>query len=448
VKLKINKPMKPYQLLKLLTIGFLLTGFSTSHAQDLLSLEDAVRMALDKSYGIQVGKNNVEISVNNYDRGNAGFWPTVNLSAGGNLRLDNFNNQKLTTGAEFINSNVFVRNANAGVGLEWTIFDGMRMFATYDKLREMKSMSELELRTAVEQTVFDVSLAYFDIVRLQLQLQALELNMAVNQERLQLEEARAQVGKGNLLMVKQARLDKNALQAEFSRISNDISVAKVQLNRLLTRELSTPFSVADSIVLMDNPDADALRQKALEANTELQILKKSIQINQLTLKEQEAEKYPSIVLNSNYNYAQTANSAGFSIFSNSLGINGGLSVRWALFDGGRVKRNIANTKLVIENDRLLLQDSELQVYATIQQAVMNYRNALEIAELEDENFALATESLDIVKERFRLGVANTLELKDAQTVYDQSANRRALALYEAKIAELNLRFLTGQMAMN
>jgi outer membrane protein TolC len=440
--------MKPYQLLKLLTIGFLLLGYSTSQAQDLLSLEDAVRMALDKSYGIQVGKNNVEISVNNYDRGNAGFWPTVNLNAGGNLRLDNFNNQKLTTGAEFINSNVFVRNANAGIGLEWTIFDGMRMFATYDKLREMKSMSELELRTAVEQTVFDVSLAYFDIVRLQLQLQALELNMAVNQERLQLEEARAQVGKGNLLMVKQARLDKNALQAEFSRINNDISVAKVQLNRLLTRELSTSFSVADSIVLMDNPDADVLRQKALEANTELQILKKSIQINQLTLKEQEAEKYPSIVLNSNYNYAQTANSAGFSIFSNSLGINGGLSVRWALFDGGRVKRNISNTKLVIENDRLLLQDSELQVYATIQQAVMNYRNALEIAELEDENLILATESLDIVKERFRLGVANTLELKDAQTVYDQSANRRALALYEAKIAELNLRFLTGQMAMN
>jgi outer membrane protein len=440
--------MKPYQLLKLLIIGFLLLGYSSSQAQDLLSLEDAVRMALDKSYGIQVGKNNVEISVNNYDRGNAGFWPTVNLNAGGNLRLDNFNNQKLTTGAEFINSNVFVRNANAGIGLEWTIFDGMRMFATYDKLREMKSMTELELRTAVEQTVFDVSLAYFDIVRLQLQLQALELNMAVNQERLQLEEARAQVGKGNLLMVKQARLDKNALQAEFSRINNDISVAKVQLNRLLTRELSTPFSVADSISLMDNPDADVLRQKALEANTELQILKKSIQINQLTLKEQEAEKYPSIVLNSNYNYAQTANSAGFSIFSNSLGINGGLSVRWALFDGGRVKRNISNTKLVIENDRLLLQDSELQVYATIQQAVMNYRNALEIAELEDENFVLATESLDIVKERFRLGVANTLELKDAQTVYDQSANRRALALYDAKIAELNLRFLTGQMAMN
>lgn len=440
--------MKPYPQLKPFLLLMLLLGYSSLKAQDLLSLEDAVRMALDKSYGIQVGKNNVEISVNNFDRGNAGFWPTVNLNAGGNLRLDNFNNQKLTTGAEFINSNVFVRNANAGIGLEWTIFDGMRMFATYDKLREMKSMSELELRTAVEQTVFDVSLAYFDIVRLQLQLQALELNMAVNQERLQLEEARAQVGKGNQLLVKQARLDRNALQAEYSRINNDINIAKVQLNRLLTRELSTPFSVSDSITLMDNPDADILRQKALEANTELQILKKSIQINQLTLKEQEAEKYPSIVLNSNYNYAQTANSAGFSIFNNSLGINGGLSVRWALFDGGRVKRNISNTKLVIENDRLLLQDSELQVYATIQQAVMNYRNALEIADIEDENYVLATESLEIVKERFRLGVANTLELKDAQTVYDQSANRRALALFDAKIAELNLRFLTGQMAMN
>jgi outer membrane protein len=440
--------MNRLRMLKAIIVLAVMLSTTSMNAQELLSLEDAIRNALDKSYGIQISKNEVAIAANNFDRGNAGFWPTVNLNAGGNLRLDNFNNQKLTTGAEFLNSNVFVRSANAGIGLEWTIFDGMRMFATYDKLREIKSMTELELRTAVEQTVFDVSLAYFNIVRLQLQLQALELNMAVNQERLQLEDAKAQVGKGNQLLVKQARLDRNSLQADYSKIANEIQVAKVQLNRLLTRDLNTHFAVTDSIVLMETPDIDLLKQKALQANTELQILKKSIQINQLTLKEQEAEKYPSIVLNSNYNYAQTANSAGFSIFNNSLGINGGLSVRWALFDGGRVKRNISNTKLQIDNDRLLLQDSELQVHATIQQAVMNYRNALTIANMEDENYQLATESLEIVKERFRLGVANTLELKDAQTVYDQSANRRALALYDAKIAELNLRFLTGQMAVN
>jgi outer membrane protein TolC len=122
-------------------------------------------------------------------------------------------------------------------------------------------------------------------------------------------------------------------------------------------------------------------------------------------------------------------------------------MRWNLFDGGRVRRNISNAQLQIENDKIVLQESQLNVNSTIQQAVLNFQNALSVAKLEEENFILATESINIVKERYRLGVANTLELKDAQNVFDQSTTRRALALYNAKVAEINLQFLTGQLAV-
>lgn len=433
--------------MKHLLLKFCLLLTTPIFSQPVLTLEEAVDIALKNSYGIQISKNELEIAVNNADRGNAGFWPTVDVNAGGNLRLDNFNNQKFANGNEFINTNVFSRGVNAGVALNWTIFDGKRMFAAYDRLKELQAMGELQVRAAVERTVYDVSLAYFDIVRIQLQLKAMDLNIAVSEERLKLEKNRADAGKGNQLLVKQAQLDLSQMKTQQAQLLHQAATAKVRLNQLLNRELNTAFEVEKNLVLADVPDTEALKQVALQNNTELQILKKSVDINTQILKEQEAEKYPTIALTTNYGYSQNANSAGFQQFSNNLGINGGFTFRWRVFDGGRVKRNIANTQLLIENEKLALQESSMMVHATIAQAVLDFKNALQIATMEDANYNLAGESLEIVKERFRLGVANNLELKDAQSAYEQSANRRALALYEAKVAEINLLFLTGQLAV-
>lgn len=432
---------------RILLLSTVWLAFISAQAQPLLTLEEAVDLALQNSLGIQISKNELEIAVNNAEKGNAGYWPTVDLNAGGNLRLDNLNNQQFANGNEFNNTNVFSRGVNAGVALNWTIFDGKRMFATYDRLKELQAMGELQVRSTVERTVYDVSLAYFNIVRLQLQLKALELNMAVSAERAQLEKARAEVGKGTTLLAKQAQLDYNAMLTQQTQQQGMIAIAKVQLNRLLNRDAQEAFQVSDSIILKETPNLEAVKQAALSSNTELQVLKKSMVINEYILKEQEADKYPTIALNTNYGYAQNANSAGFQQFSNNIGLTGGFTLRWRLFDGGRVKRNIENTQMLIKNDQLAIRDAELQVHATLTEALLDYQQALKVAELETFNFELANESLFIVKERFRLGVASTLELKDAQTVFDQRANNKALALYQAKVAEINLMYLTGQLAV-
>jgi outer membrane protein TolC len=282
---------------------------------------------------------------------------------------------------------------------------------------------------------------------LQLQLEAIEKNIEISAERLKLENARFEVGKSNQLAAKQAQLDYNAMSSQRTTQINLINIEKIVLNQLLTREVETPFIISDTIILQPILDIETLKTTALKSNTELQILEKSTIISEASLKEVKAAKYPTISLNTAYGYNQTVNSDGFSKSTNNLGLTSGLTMRWNLFDGGRVRRNISNAQLQIENDKIAIQESRLNVNSTIQQAVLNFQNALSVAKLEEENFILATESINIVKERYRLGVANTLELKDAQNVFDQSTTRRALALYNAKVAEINLQFLTGQLAV-
>jgi len=426
---------------------FSLLAIAGLRAQPVLILEEAIDIALEQNYGIRISKNNLQIAGNNATKGNAGYWPTIALNAGGGFNWNTFSNQKLSTGNDFNNKNQTTTTVNSNVALNWTIFDGMRMFAAYERLQELQAMGELQVKAAVERTVYDVSLTYFNIVSLQLQLDAIEKNMGITDERLKLEKARYEAGKSNQLAVKQAQLDYNAMITQQADQINLIQLAKVQLNQLLNRDVQTAFSISDTIQLSSAGSLEELKQQALRSNTELQILEKSVAISTLVLKEQSAEKYPTISLSTAYGYNQTVNSAGFSQSSSNLGLSSGLTLRWNVFDGGRVRRNIANAQLQIENDQLSLKESELNVHAAIQQAVLSYEHALRIARIEEENYGLATESLDIVKERFRLGVANTLELKDAQNVFDQSTNRRSLALYNAKVAEINLQYLTGQLAL-
>lgn len=423
---------------------FLIQGLS---AQPLLTLEEAIDIALEKSFGIRISKNQLETATNNATKGNAGYWPTIDLNAGGGFNWNTFSNQKLSTGNDFNLKNQTTTLGNANIALNWIIFDGKRMFATYERLQELQAMGELQVKSAVEKTVYDISLSYFNIVSLQLQLEAIEKNIEISAERLKLEKARFEVGKSNSLAAKQAQLDYNAMESQRITQINLINVEKVILNQLLTREVETSFVIADTIILEPILDFETLKTTALKSNTELQILEKSTAISEASLKEVQAAKYPTIALNTSYGYNQTVNSDGFSKSNNNLGLISGLTVKWNLFDGGRVRRNISNAQLQIENDKLYLEESQLNVNSTIRQAVFNFENALSIAKLEEENFSLATESIDIVKERYRLGVANTLELKDAQNVFDQSTTRRALALYNAKVAEINLQFLTGQLAL-
>lgn len=430
---------------KTISLVFISFAISAVSAQETLSLDSAVSIALDKNFGIKISRNDLSIAENNATKGNAGFWPTVTFDGGGTFRFDNIQNQNLANGTEFSNTNVLVRNLNAGVNLNWTIFDGKKMFATYERLQELKGLSETQLKAQVENTVYNVMLTYYDIVRQKIQLNALLQNIAVSEERLQLEKNRKDFGKGTQLAVTQAELDLKTQYSGRLQQQNAIANAKVLLNQLLSRPAETTFEVSDSIPLTLAGDFESLKNKAFAENTQLRILERNTLIQEKMLKEMQADKLPVIAVNAGYGYSQSANSAGFNKSSNNLGLNTGLTLRWNLFDGGRVKRNIANTQLSIENQRLSQEQAKNELESSILQAVQDFNNAREVAQLEEENFALARQSIQIVQERFRMGVANTLELKDAQNVLDAATIRRSVALYQAKLAEINLLFLTGQL---
>ncbi len=230
--------------LMLLLPGFLLSlGLSAQQPDSVLLLPDeAVRIALANNYDIELARTDADIARLNNTRGNAGMLPTVNLVAGDNATLNGVQVQNLADGRHIEAYGVFSNTVNAAVQLEWTLFDGGRMYITKKRLTELEALGQIDLRATVQQTSASVLLTYYDIVRSRQQERALAEVIALNEERLRIAEARLAAGMAAQTDALQARIDLNQRRADLLAQQNATATAKRELNRLLARDPNDPVA--------------------------------------------------------------------------------------------------------------------------------------------------------------------------------------------------------------
>jgi outer membrane protein len=413
-------------------------------AQEKLSLADAVSLALKNNYSILIAKNDAAIAKNDNSPGNAGMLPSVSIG-GGISKTENSLDQKYTDGRVVNRIGVGSTSANAGIGLNWTLFDGFRMFFTKEKLAEIAARGELAYKIDIENTVGQVIAAYFNVAQAQKLIASTELVIAIDSERVALAQTRLDVGSGSRLDFLQAKVDLNEQLSIRMRQLATLEENKDNLNYLLARKAGTDFSVSDSIVITYRPSAETLRNSVQQNNYSVNAAQRDRRISLLGLKETRSLRAPVVDFSAGYNYSRTKSEAGFLLLNQSDGYNYGLSLSWNLFDGFNTNRQLKNAKVSYESSGFRLQDVQLQVSMQLEKALRDFTNNLSILALEDENILLARENLDVAFERFRTGLSNSLELKNAQLSFQDAEVRLVQAQYAAKISETELMRLNGEL---
>src|SRR5690606_28638557 len=137
--------------------------------KELLTVEEAVSIALENNYQIKIVTNDLKIDETAVSPGFAGMLPKVNAVADNNNSVQNID-QTRSDGTKISLDNAKNNSLNYGVQLDWTIFDGLQMFSRYDQLKETKNRSDAALKLAILQTVSDVMSTYFDLVQQKQQL--------------------------------------------------------------------------------------------------------------------------------------------------------------------------------------------------------------------------------------------------------------------------------------
>lgn len=435
-------------LTSLLVIGFF-TIPEKSEAQELLTLDQAIQAGVENNYGILIARNRAEISSNNRTPGNAGMLPLLDVTASANESIED-SEFELADGSSESATGSRSSVQNAALNLNWTIFDGMQMFAEYDRLGELEKIGDREMQLQVEMLVGQIINSYFEVIRINEQLKVLENSVEVSQERIEIEETKFDLGSGSEAELLQARSDLNADRAAVLRERNRLSEAKIYLNELLARDPGTDYAVDSVIPLNRGLMQEELYNRLMAENSELLLARMDLRVAELESRRIRGERLPQVALSSSYSYNRNSSDGGFMRLNETTGLSGGITLRVPIFDGFNTNRRVQNAQIERKNSELALEQRKLRLESDFLALYRSYENNIELVDLEEENLANAEETLDIALERFRLGTISSLELREAQRTFLSAENRLINARFDAKLAETGLLQLTGQlqMAMN
>jgi outer membrane protein len=430
---------------KITLISFILFLFciAKSSAQ-VLTIEDAMKIALENNFEIKIAKNNSTISETNVTVGNAGILPTATANIVDNNNVTN-STQVRQDGTSTTLNNAKNNSLTYGVSLGWTVFDGMRMFARYDQLKELQKLGDAELKRTILVKIGQVNSAYYDLVQQQHQLAALDTTIVISKQRVQLAQNRFTIGKASKLEVLNAQVDLNTDQVALLRQKESYKNAKILLNQYLARDPQIDFAVTDvvtvdnKLVLIDLMDLAKKQNPALES----QIINK--RIAELQLKQVKANRYPTVNLTSGYNFSESQSSLGFTSENSSKGFNYGFNASLNIFDGLNQHRNEKVAQLQIENSQIAIEQQSMILNSQLSTAFQTYLTNLELIDLEEDNQAIAKQNLDITLDKFRIGTITTLDFRTAQLNYVNAKVRYSNAQYEAKLSEIALKELAGNI---
>ena len=428
---------------------------NSSKAQDKLTKEQALDFALENNFGIQVSRNNTEITKNNSNILNSGYLPTVSISGGGNYigsdseiafpgQFDDQGNpipNRIFEGQES-------QRYNASVNLNYTLFDGLGRIYIYKQLKEQYNLSELQLRETIEYSILQIFEVYFSIAQFTESSRIFKQNLEVSKERQKRAQSAFIHGQGNKLAVLNAQVDVTNDSISLIQVNQQLDNSKRDLNLLMNQPIDKDYSVELEVNFVPEIQIESWIDTAPEKNVELLKQKSNIQINSYDVKINQSGYLPTVGLVGSYGWnlnksPATAFFPGTNNTTYSVGV--GASLSWNLFDGGRTSTRVKNAKLNFENQELFAQEARLSFDRDLLNALQNYKNTKEIFEIQKKQVETATYNFDRSQSQYQLGSITAIEFRQAQINLANAKNQRAIAKFQAKLSELQLIRLTGEL---
>ncbi len=432
---------------KFIIVSLFFLGFSNAKAQEILTLEIAVKLALENNYEIKIASNNSLINTTNVAVGNAGMLPVVSATVAANNRVQN-SSQTLQSGVVNSLDNAKNNSLNYGVNLDWTVFDGFKMFAKLDQLKELQKLGEAQLKQTILTKISAVTSTYFDVVQQQQQLEALDSTIVISNQRLALAQNRFIIGKASKLEVLNAQVDLNTDKVALLRQKDLYANTKILFNQILARDTKTNFKVIDAIKVDATLVLNELTALAEKQNPQLEAQIIALKVAELQLKQVKANRYPTVRLNTGYNLSETQASLGFATATSAKGLNYGFSAALNVFDGFAQNRNEKIAQLQIDNSKLTIEQQNLALQSQLATSFQTYITNLELISLEEKNEAIAKQNLAITLDKFKIGTITTLEFRTAQLNYVNAKVRNSNAQFQAKLSEIALKELAGIINLN
>jgi outer membrane protein TolC len=428
------------------------TAFSfivfSSSAQKMMTVDEAIGNALQKNYEIILSRNDSTVAAINNTYRNAVFLPRLNATAG-TLWNNNAQKQTLSDNSKRDKNGLKSNNLTSQVALSWTLFDGLKMFATREHLDRLLEVGELEIRGQIDTTVASIIDNYYNIVKQKQELKVIAEQIALDSERVRLAQYKLDIGVGVKPELLQSKIDLNAQRSLRLQQQSLIEQLREQLNQLMGVPQFTMYDVSDTIIINRSISLGDALEFTEKNNPSIAVAKKNIDIAKVILKETKADLYPTLSFNSAYNFNQTTNQVALNNFSTLFnqvkGFNYGFTATIPILNNFNTRRLVKQAKWNIQYENIVYEDQKSLTTLAVINAFQSYQEQLQELALEEENILLARENLDIVFQTYKLSAATLLQLETAQQSLEDAYYRLISARYNAKVSETTLLRLSGRL---
>ncbi len=430
---------------KHLTLAFaILISITNGSAQEIYDLKRCITVGLEKNYSILIARNREKISDNNLTPGNAGMLPSLDASGKYSGTL-NTSTQTDFSGNETTSRDIYNTAANAGVALDWTLFQGFNALTTYKKLSELKQLGILNTQLSIEDFIAGIAAEYYDFIQQMQLFHNLEYAVSLSRERVRIDRERYLLGGASKLQLLQSMVYLNTDSSRFARQRETLKTAQIRINQLISADnIGQDILPGDSMIHINKGLVfDSLFAATQKNNTSLLIARKNTTISEYDYKIISSRSYPYLNLNSGYNLSRNDYESGAYERIETGSFNYGLTLGVNIFDGFNKRRDRSNARIAIENQEYQYKQIEQSVNGDLLAMFYAYHNHLLLLNLEVENLKTANENLEIALERYKLGNLSGLELREVQQSRLEAEERLILVQYQTKIAEISLLQISG-----
>ncbi len=421
--------LKVILLLLILSVG-------NVHSQNLLSLKDAVNIALQKNTTVKIAENNLRIAENNYQLGNADFLPKFDLNLS-TIYNDNYNYVYGMKKYSAYTTNI------ASIKASYILFNGMRNFATYSKYKYYKSLSQFATKATREKIALEVIRSYNEVAKLQENLFVAKESMEISRDRMNRQKSKMKFGHNSSIDYLSSVVDFNKDSLNFIYVSTLLKQQKQKLNKLLNRNINEDFIVDTNVVYKELPTEEKLIELALKNNSNYNTAKEQVKISEEEKSIANSVFYPNLVLESAYGYNKIPDEFSLDFENPNKTFYAGVSLQFNIFNGFKNKIQSQNAEILLENSKISLREAELNIRTELSNAYLAYVNSKTALKLEYTNLKSAKLNFERTKELYDLGKITLTQFREAQLKFMSAKQRISELKYSLKNAEANLLLLSG-----
>ena len=430
--------------LKSLILAGLLCLTAQANGQEVMDKAEALRQLMANNFNVIISEKSIEIAKNNTSIYNSGYLPTLTGNAGITYNIDDLNVQ-FRDGNSSELKGARSDSRNAGLNLNFVIFNGFNRKYNMSRNMENLNRSQLNARSVLETALIDLFNAYYTVARSQQNLENLEQTLKISKERLTRAEYGFEYGRNSRLDVSNAQVDVNTDSINFLNALQVLENSKRNLNfQLGRREGDTNFSVETGLSFAELGDRDKLREQLKSNNVLLLIAKSDLALSQYDSRIVKSGYLPTLSASTALNYRLgNNNNASFLISNTSTGVTGNVSLGWNLFDGGGTRTAAQNAKVSEEVNTYTLEQLGLQLEVDFDNAWADYANKRFIVQAQESNLTTNEQNFERTQEQYKLGQVSSIDFRTAQRNLLLAQINLINAQYDAKLAELLIFRLSG-----